>query len=177
MFEELAGIPPQNDRGQGAPPEAPDTPGGRLSTIDEGSEQDSEALLLESWYTELMSEEKMLNTIPIDSLYTVPIYTVPDYSVLVTVASEPVQGHLHMRGHPRQHDHEETYHVPLCSTDLDETYGLDFDQNGHYVELCFTTDMAKTVLTEQQHQLLDDESVTTMRVYVTAATKRAVVVK
>ena len=60
---------------------------------------------------------------------------------------------------------------------LDESYGLDFDQHGYYVELCFTTDMAKAVLTEQQLQLLDDESVTTVRVYVTAAAKRAVVVK
>eukprot|EP00959_Pyramimonas_sp_CCMP1952_P303545 6352173-Pyramimonas_sp.AAC.1 len=37
--------------------------------------------------------------------------------------------------------------------------------------------MSKVVLSEQQHMLLDADRVTTMRVYVTAAAKRAVVVK
>ena len=37
--------------------------------------------------------------------------------------------------------------------------------------------MAKVVLSEQQRRLLGDKKVATMRVYVSAASKRAVVVK
>eukprot|EP00959_Pyramimonas_sp_CCMP1952_P317214 6639197-Pyramimonas_sp.AAC.1 len=59
----------------------------------------------------------------------------------------------------------------------DDSYGLDSDENGRYVALCFTTEMSKVVLSEQQRMILDADRVTTMRVYVTAAAKRAVVVK
>ena len=136
-----------------------------------------------------MSEKAFTATSPLDSLYTIPIHTTPDNTVLVTTASDDVQGylqtgdqpqsqgHLPSRGHPQQYDSEESYYVPLVSTDQDDTYGLDFDEHGYYVELLFTQNVAKTVLTEQQHRLLTDDRVTTMRVYVTAAAKRAVVVK
>eukprot|EP00959_Pyramimonas_sp_CCMP1952_P125578 2625909-Pyramimonas_sp.AAC.1 len=58
----------------------------------------------------------------------------------------------------------------------DDSYGLDSGENGRYVELCFTTEMSKVVLSEQQHMLLDADRVTAMRVYSTAAAKRAAVV-
>ena len=64
-----------------------------------------------------------------------------------------MQGHLPLRGRPHKYDIEESYYVPLVSTDQDSSYGLDFDEHGHYVELCSTADVAKTVLTEQQHRL------------------------
>eukprot|EP00959_Pyramimonas_sp_CCMP1952_P450128 9425186-Pyramimonas_sp.AAC.1 len=59
----------------------------------------------------------------------------------------------------------------------DDSYGLDSDENGRYVELCFTTEMSKVVVSEQQRMTLDADPVTTMRVYVTAAANRAVVVE
>ena len=166
MFEELTGPPPPGDAERDAPREAPATPDGRLSTIAEESEGESDALYLETWITELMTDgsRAMTHTTPIDSLYTLPVYTTPDNAVLVTTASDdvqghlqagnptPVQGHLQTRGHPQQYDSEELYYVPLVSTDQDETYGLDFDEHGYYVELLSTHNVAKTVLTEQQHQ-------------------------
>ena len=51
MFEELTGPPPPGDAERDAPREAPATPDGRLSTIEEESEGESDALLLETWYT------------------------------------------------------------------------------------------------------------------------------
>eukprot|EP00959_Pyramimonas_sp_CCMP1952_P075765 1583775-Pyramimonas_sp.AAC.1 len=57
----------------------------------------------------------------------------------------------------------------------DDSYGLDSDEHGRHVELCFTAEMSKPVLSEQQHVILDADRVTTMRSYVTAAAKRAVV--
>eukprot|EP00959_Pyramimonas_sp_CCMP1952_P120854 2526949-Pyramimonas_sp.AAC.1 len=42
---------------------------------------------------------------------------------------------------------------------------------------CFTADMSKVVLSDQQHRILNFDRVTTTRVYVTAAAKRAAVVK
>eukprot|EP00959_Pyramimonas_sp_CCMP1952_P211159 4419195-Pyramimonas_sp.AAC.1 len=57
----------------------------------------------------------------------------------------------------------------------DDSYGLDSDENGRSVELCFAAEVSKVVLSEQQRMILDARRVTTMRVYVTAAAKRAVV--
>eukprot|EP00959_Pyramimonas_sp_CCMP1952_P144641 3027341-Pyramimonas_sp.AAC.1 len=59
----------------------------------------------------------------------------------------------------------------------DDSYGLDSDENGRYVELCLTTEVSKAVLSEQQRIILYADRVTTMRVYVAAAAERAVVVK
>eukprot|EP00959_Pyramimonas_sp_CCMP1952_P056923 1188549-Pyramimonas_sp.AAC.1 len=54
-----------------------------------------------------------------------------------------------------------------------DSYGLDSGD----VELCFTAEMSKVVLSEQQRVILDADGVITMRVYLTAAAKRAAVVK
>eukprot|EP00959_Pyramimonas_sp_CCMP1952_P241156 5040145-Pyramimonas_sp.AAC.1 len=50
----------------------------------------------------------------------------------------------------------------------DDSYGLDSDENGRYVELCLTTELSKVLLSEQQRTIFDADRVTTMRVYVTA---------
>eukprot|EP00959_Pyramimonas_sp_CCMP1952_P459526 9478381-Pyramimonas_sp.AAC.1 len=99
-----------------------------------------------------------------------------DHFVLVAVAGEQ-RGHLPKWGHPRDCDTEETHHVLLCSMVDDCCYGLDSDENGQYVEVCCTAEMSTVVLSGQQHRILDTSRVTTMRVYVTAAAKRAVAVK
>eukprot|EP00959_Pyramimonas_sp_CCMP1952_P002791 57528-Pyramimonas_sp.AAC.1 len=57
----------------------------------------------------------------------------------------------------------------------DDSYGLGSDEYGRYVELCFTAEMSKVVLSEQ-HMILDADRVAFMRVYVTAAAKQAAVV-
>eukprot|EP00959_Pyramimonas_sp_CCMP1952_P165592 3461246-Pyramimonas_sp.AAC.1 len=59
----------------------------------------------------------------------------------------------------------------------DCSYGLDSDGNGQHVELCPPAEMSQVVLPEKQRMILDADRATTMRVYVTAAAKRAVVVK
>eukprot|EP00959_Pyramimonas_sp_CCMP1952_P026364 553559-Pyramimonas_sp.AAC.1 len=59
----------------------------------------------------------------------------------------------------------------------DDSYGLDSDEDGRYVELCFTMEMSKVVLSEQQRMIPYADRVTTVRVCVTAAAKRAAVVK
>eukprot|EP00959_Pyramimonas_sp_CCMP1952_P357401 7484088-Pyramimonas_sp.AAC.1 len=101
---------------------------------------------------------------------------VPDQSSLITVADEQ-RGHLPKWGRAHDPDAEETGYAPLCTMVEDDSYGLDSDENGPYVELCFTTDMSKVVLSEQQRMLFDADRATTMRVCVTAAAERAVVVK
>eukprot|EP00959_Pyramimonas_sp_CCMP1952_P359491 7527683-Pyramimonas_sp.AAC.1 len=105
-----------------------------------------------------------------------PTQMIPGHSVLITVAEEQ-RGHLPKWGRPRDSHTEETYHVPLCSMVEDCSYGLDSGESGQYVELCFTAEMSKVVLSEQQHRILDADRVTTMRVYVAAAANRAAVVK
>eukprot|EP00959_Pyramimonas_sp_CCMP1952_P079848 1669502-Pyramimonas_sp.AAC.1 len=67
---------------------------------------------------------------------------IPDSSALITVAEEQ-RGHLPKREHPRDSDIEETHHVPLCSMVEDCSCGEDSDDNGQYVENCFTAEMSK----------------------------------
>eukprot|EP00959_Pyramimonas_sp_CCMP1952_P128204 2680983-Pyramimonas_sp.AAC.1 len=101
---------------------------------------------------------------------------VPDQSVLTTVADEQ-RGHLPKWGRTHDSDTEETYYAPMSIMVEDDNYGLDSDENSRHVELCCTTDMSKVVLSEEQHMTLDADRVTTVRACVTAAAKRAVVVK
>ena len=67
---------------------------------------------------------------------------------------------------------DHNYNNKLDDNDYGET-----DDSGPYVEFCFTPDMAPIILNEDQHNRLEEGDVATMRVYVTADTKRAVVVK
>eukprot|EP00959_Pyramimonas_sp_CCMP1952_P203397 4253497-Pyramimonas_sp.AAC.1 len=60
---------------------------------------------------------------------------VPDQSALITVASEQ-RGHLPQWGRTHDSDTEETYYAPLCTMVEDDSYGLDSDESGRYVELC-----------------------------------------
>ena len=73
----------------------------------------------------------------------------------------------------------EVYISDLEGTEASPTMTVDVDEIGPYVELCFTKDMAPIVLQEDQWENLKSESdqIATMRVYVSADTKRAVVVK
>eukprot|EP00959_Pyramimonas_sp_CCMP1952_P238551 4984923-Pyramimonas_sp.AAC.1 len=80
-----------------------------------------------------------------DEFYTAPTQVITDNSVLVTVA-EGQRGDLPTWGSRRDMDTTETYHVPLCSADEDDSDGLDSDEHGQYVELCFTADMSEVVL-------------------------------
>eukprot|EP00959_Pyramimonas_sp_CCMP1952_P364786 7639192-Pyramimonas_sp.AAC.1 len=91
---------------------------------------------------------------PPDNLFAIPTQMVPDQSVLITVADDQ-RGRLPKWGRARDSDTEETYYVPMCTMVEGDTYGLDSDEDGRYVELCFTAEMSKVVLSEQQHMLLD----------------------
>eukprot|EP00959_Pyramimonas_sp_CCMP1952_P276328 5776297-Pyramimonas_sp.AAC.1 len=79
---------------------------------------------MDVWCAQLQEEKELLESTPIDDVYTVPTQMIADNSVLVTVAEEQ-RGRLPTRGHPRDIDTTETYHVPLCITDEDDTCALD----------------------------------------------------
>eukprot|EP00959_Pyramimonas_sp_CCMP1952_P315765 6609172-Pyramimonas_sp.AAC.1 len=61
---------------------------------------------MEMWCTELQDERELLEAAPIDELYTAPAQDMGT---------------------------TETYHAPLCSTDEDDSYGLDSDEHGQRV--------------------------------------------
>eukprot|EP00959_Pyramimonas_sp_CCMP1952_P203762 4261271-Pyramimonas_sp.AAC.1 len=111
-----------------------------------------------------------------DHLYCVPTTMLPDQCVLAsasadeedTVVSEMLGDELGL---------QEPCLFFLCSTTPDEGYSLDSDENGPYVELCFTPEMSKAVLDHTQLAQLETDMVATMRVYASSAAKRAVVVK
>eukprot|EP00959_Pyramimonas_sp_CCMP1952_P161325 3373609-Pyramimonas_sp.AAC.1 len=101
----------------------------RLPTLCEESEADLEAHIMEVWHTELHDERELFGATPVCDLCTVPAHMITDNRALVTVA-EAQRWHLPKWGHPRDSNIEETYHVPLCSTAEDHSYGLDSDENG-----------------------------------------------
>ena len=142
-FPDLAD-PPSGDRPPGdRPPAEPPMESehdGRLSTIhEESEEQDLELLIMESWYDELRVE---LHPVPVvDDIYRIPTTMGPDQCVMVSV-EEPDDSEL-----GDEPDQEALYAMPLCSTDVDDDYRLDADEHGDYIELCFTADMAKVILT------------------------------
>ena len=68
--------------------------------------------------------------------------------------------------------------VPVnCDLASHSDTDLDQDSTGPYVELCFTSDMSPIVLSEAQHTSMTPGDIATMRVYISANIKRAVVVK
>eukprot|EP00959_Pyramimonas_sp_CCMP1952_P059296 1238386-Pyramimonas_sp.AAC.1 len=101
---------------------------------------------------------------------------ISDNGALVAVADEQ-QGRLPARDNPMSVSTTETYHVLLCSMDDDDSYGLDSGEHGQHMELCFTAEMSKVFLSEQQHWILDVDRAAATRAYVTAAAERAAVVK
>eukprot|EP00959_Pyramimonas_sp_CCMP1952_P415645 8709045-Pyramimonas_sp.AAC.1 len=64
--------------------------------------------------------------------------------VLVTVAGEQ-KGRLPTWGNPQDIDTTETYHVPRCSTDEDDSRGLNSGEHRQYVEFCFAADVPMIV--------------------------------
>eukprot|EP00959_Pyramimonas_sp_CCMP1952_P473963 9502644-Pyramimonas_sp.AAC.2 len=109
---------------------------------------------MEARCTELHDESELLDANPLYELYTVPKHMITDNSAL--------RGHLPKWGYSHDSDIEETNDVPLCSTVEDHSYGLDSDENGQSVELCFAAEISKVVLSERQHRILDADRVTTM---------------
>eukprot|EP00959_Pyramimonas_sp_CCMP1952_P011735 246837-Pyramimonas_sp.AAC.1 len=73
---------------------------------------------------------------------------VPDQSALISAAAEQ-RGYLPKWGRTHAPDAEETYYAPTCTIIEDDIYGVDSDEHGRYVELCFTTEMSKVVLSGQ----------------------------
>eukprot|EP00959_Pyramimonas_sp_CCMP1952_P116988 2445370-Pyramimonas_sp.AAC.1 len=65
--------------------------------------------------------------------------------------------------------------APHCSTDGDDTYGLNVDEHGHHIQSCLAADVSRVILSELRRKLSNVDRVTTMRVHVAAAAKRAVV--
>eukprot|EP00959_Pyramimonas_sp_CCMP1952_P376789 7891799-Pyramimonas_sp.AAC.1 len=138
-FEELSGAPTPDGTAREVSEAEPPQEDGRVPTSYEEAEADLEAHVMDVWYTDLHDEKELLEATP------------------------PQRGFLPNWGHPRNSDIVETYHVPLCSMVEDCSYGVDSDEHGQSVELCFTADMSKVVLSEQQHWISDADRVTTMR--------------
>eukprot|EP00959_Pyramimonas_sp_CCMP1952_P392429 8223327-Pyramimonas_sp.AAC.1 len=86
---------------------------------------------MEMRHTELQDERELLEATPTGELYTAPTHMITDNSLLVTVSGEQ-RGHLPTWVNLQDTGTTETCHVPLCSTDESDSYGLDSDEHGHY---------------------------------------------
>ena len=146
--------------------------GGDLPTIheeDDGAQADE--LIVESWYAELTSDTPLEPTKEEEhgNVPPCPVHMMPENTVLFT--TEASEG---------QHGNElpDTTDIYMSDEDADpETYNIDEDDIGQYVELCFTGDMAPIVLDEGEARGMTPDDVATIRVYIAQNTKRAVVVK
>jgi hypothetical protein len=160
------------------PSDGPPTPqsynvGGELSAIEEDDDEEENELVVESFYAELMSEVPLDVDLRFqdDAGNEHPVHMMPGNTVLITVKADDDQVET---------GNELLESVDLYLTDVneaDEHPTLDSDEIGPYVEICFTHDMAPIILDENQYNrfLIDDEA--TLRVYISAEIKRAVVVK
>eukprot|EP00959_Pyramimonas_sp_CCMP1952_P443391 9282808-Pyramimonas_sp.AAC.1 len=115
---------------------------------------------------ELQDDRELLEATPIGELYLAPAHMITDNSALVTVAEEQ-RGCLPARGSPRDICTTEADNFTLCSTDEGSSCCLVSDGHGLCAEVWFTA----------EHWVLDFDRATTMRPRVTAAAKRAAVVK
>ena len=113
----------------------------------------------------------------VDPVYH-PVEMTPINTVAVLYAHEDTISYSNGDGHVTCAVNDDD--APVLITIDDTTteaadYTSDADEHGKYVELCFTADLAQTVLADDQQ--LGVGEIATMRVYVAAAVKRTVVVK
>jgi len=159
------------ERGNTPPQEAERLPSleereGPLPTIYEDSDEyEADSLILEAFYAELndpMVIEEVTN--PEDEHERAyPVHMVPEGTVLVSI---PQDG---------EEFQQETMSLPEHTDD--DTIGLEFDEFGTYVEICADSDMAMMILEEEQWNAMQKDDIATIRVYVSANAKKAVVVK
>ena len=67
--------------------------------------------------------------------------------------------------------------VAISGADDAETYVVDEDEYGKYIELCFDPEMSKVILDEPQHDSMLPYEVATLIGYLSEKAKRAVVAK
>ena len=175
------------------PQELPDI-GGPLPTIHEDEDEHSlDEYILESFYAELMDQE------PLDDEETEelldhyhPVTMMPANTFLIHGVEQDelgdpkdenenvLHGNVHIQEETPPEAHGDVTLEPVLTTwsaaEQEDDEPLEEDEIGKYVELCFTEDMTPVILAEDQTPPTKNE-IATMRVYVSANTKRAVVVK
>eukprot|EP00959_Pyramimonas_sp_CCMP1952_P015990 338236-Pyramimonas_sp.AAC.1 len=79
---------------------------------------------MEVSHAELQDQRELLKATPVERPHTAPVQIISDNGSLVAVAEEQQENML-TRGNPQAIYTNETHHVPLCSTDEYDSYGLD----------------------------------------------------
>ena len=142
-----------------------------MTTIDEeGEDQEQDALIAESWYEELVSTKPLEEDLTFEDIMLTPVHMMPEQTVLFSYRDYPT-----MHGDV-QAEHGEVLaetaathgdvHVAIQDNeDNEETYTVDEDEHGKYIELCFDPEMSKTILDEQQHDSMLPDEIATLRVY------------
>jgi len=150
-------------------PDEPASDSGRLSTIEEGDEEE-DVDFINIYFMEIeKAQHDLRQPDNLNLQRPVPIDMQPEGTVLLTTSDE----------NPEDPGNRisETVQVHLSDDDPGADYPVETDEIGEFVELCFTNTMAPIVVDETQHANLKPGEIATMRVYISANTKRAVVVK
>ncbi len=136
---------------------------GGLSTIHEDEEEhEMDEYITETFYQELMSEDKLEEHVADLHDELVPVFMTYEDHVLMTGDDDNT---------------EEPVHIFHSVDDVVDEVSLEEDEYGQYVELCFPGDMAKVVIDEDQLDQLKPGYEATVRVYASEKAKRAVVIK
>ena len=159
---------------------------GRLPTIHEDDEENNDdALVLESFYAELMKDETLVESDMPEEPDSYPI-CMADIECVEFSYHEPDdddfdEAFLTYRDFDERGNSLSQSTLQIAIADIDsevvDAIEPEADDQGKYFEICFTTDMAKTILSETQLENMESDDVATLRVYISAAAKRAVVVK
>jgi len=160
-------------------PQDPPTPivVGDLPTIDEDDEErDDDSLMIECFYTELMDSLLLADDSRFPEMPKEQVYMMPEETVLfmVPTSNEDDEPITHDRSHGDVHLEE--LEVSLANADCKDLT-IEEDEIGEYVELCFTPDMSKLILSEDQFDNVSTNEQVTLRVYIAEDIKRTVVIK
>eukprot|EP00959_Pyramimonas_sp_CCMP1952_P195274 4082931-Pyramimonas_sp.AAC.2 len=93
----------------------------------------------------------------------------------LAIAASGIQRQLQDIGRDRHDGTDDAFLAP-CIGEHDEPCAFDSGEHGQCVQLCFSNDAARDVLTEQRRKSFHDGQETTTRVYFMATARRAVVV-
>ena len=156
------------------PPPANDSPPGNiqvgdLPTIEEGDEADE--LMIQAYYADIVTKGFPDSDLGEQYWQKTPVRLVKPDHVLFMVGEESCQGHSAV--------YLDECEVSLQTSDDNNISHIspDCDEVGEYVELQFTPGMSPVILTKEQNHLIRPDQLATLRVYISANIKRAVVIK
>ena len=113
---------------------------------EEGETQEQDTLIAESWYEELVSTKILEEDPTFEDTMLTPVHMMPEQTILFSCKEDPpVHGNVATRHGDLPTEPAAllgNVHVAIQDDeDTEETYTVDEDEHGKYIELCFDSDV------------------------------------